>query len=393
MRIRAIELILTTLVVSISMPHAIAQDAQLDRARSFLSIRSHAWMTRDNHRRAGECVSCHTTFPFMLTSIVGGVSDPKTTQVRAGIRAHIEKRVSAWGAPKEGTRPWYGGDRAEGSSDTESVLNAVALAYSDLAAGGPPSAASRRALEIMFKRQNPDGTWSPLNYGMQPWESAESRYWITAMAAVGMASVPGGLDEFPARHGRDQVRKALKRDLTPASNLHDRMMAIWADAKIGDVLSPAERVRSIEAIFAVQDSDGGFSLDRLTSWKKAPDLDQKKTSREGKSDAYSTGLVVYAMLEAGVSKKDARLQKAIAWLRSQQRADGSWPSDPMGSRQPFNLNIVRDAGSAYAMLALNAAGEWTQRPADRAINSRQEKSAVENVQPPKVTNPKADSGD
>jgi len=68
------------------------------------------------------------------------------------------------------------------------------------------------------------------------------------------------------------------------------------------------------------------------------------------SDGYGTGLVTYVLRRAGVPANEARIARAITWLKSNQRANGSWltrsQSDPGGHHS------ISRAGSAYAIMAL-----------------------------------------
>jgi hypothetical protein len=55
--------------------------------------------------------------------------------------------------------------------------------------------------------------------------------------------------------------------------------------------------------------------------------------------------------------------RAIEWLKNSQQPDGSWPSDPLNGRSEFNKTIATDAGSAYAVLALDLVGELNHNKA------------------------------
>jgi hypothetical protein len=73
------------------------------------------------------------------------------------------------------------------------------------------------------------------------------------------------------------------------------------------------------------------------------------------SDAYATGQALYALSLAGVPRDDAAIQRAVAFLLAQQRADGSWPmtSRAHPGATPFTNPIpITYFGSAWATLGL-----------------------------------------
>ena len=95
---------------------------------------------------------------------------------------------------------------------------------------------------------------------------------------------------------------------------------------------------------AQQRADGG--------WAQLPHLE---------SDAYATGISLYAMYEAGVPVTDPAYKKGIAFLLRNQYQDGSWfvktrafPVQPqMESGYPFGYNQwISAAGASWASMAI-----------------------------------------
>ena len=72
------------------------------------------------------------------------------------------------------------------------------------------------------------------------------------------------------------------------------------------------------------------------------------------SDGYGTGLVIVIARELGVPADDRRLARGIDWLLANQRESGKW-----FTRSPVHDcgNLISNAGSAYAVLALQACGK------------------------------------
>jgi squalene cyclase len=100
----------------------------------------------------------------------------------------------------------------------------------------------------------------------------------------------------------------------------------------------------VQQLVQRQEPDGGWSqLDQLTT------------------DAYATGLSLYALHEAGVPVTDNAYRKGVAYLLRQQYPDGSWlvktrafPQQPyFESGYPFGSNQwISAAGASWASLAI-----------------------------------------
>jgi hypothetical protein len=108
-------------------------------------------------------------------------------------------------------------------------------------------------------------------------------------------------------------------------------------------------VRDLQSL---QRGDGG--------WSQLPALE---------SDAYATGLAMYAMYEAGVPATDPAYRAGLKYLLSTQAADGTWhvraralPIQPyFQSGYPYDHDQwISAAGAAYSTLAIAAAVESTR---------------------------------
>ena len=90
------------------------------------------------------------------------------------------------------------------------------------------------------------------------------------------------------------------------------------------------------------------------SWKR-----HDGTPQEALSDGYATGLIVFALQQAGVSRENAQLQKGLAWLTANQNhADGYWLAYSLNNNEehhisPDTARFMKDAATAYAVLALS----------------------------------------
>ena len=75
------------------------------------------------------------------------------------------------------------------------------------------------------------------------------------------------------------------------------------------------------------------------------------------SDAFGTGLALYALVRAGVPLADPALQRALAWLQATQATDGSWPVPSTRARDKNKINPTATYwGTAWAVIGLLEAG-------------------------------------
>jgi squalene-hopene/tetraprenyl-beta-curcumene cyclase len=143
--------------------------------------------------------------------------------------------------------------------------------------------------------------------------------------------------------------------------LIDRVMLLWASARLLGVLTTAQKQSIVDEALSKQRPDGGFSLSQFVgSWKR-----RDGTPLDTRSDGYATGLVTLALLESGVSPGDPRLARSLAWLRSnQQKSDGRWLAYSLNEQRDLNSYIgefMSDAATAYAVLALECAAKTAQK--------------------------------
>ena len=303
------------------------------------------------------CISCHSAVPYALArpTLRKDVSETELSHPEQFLLAGVVKRVGLWNE----VAPFYTDERrgvpkSAESRGTEAVLNALVLASYDAHAGklAPVTrAAFNEAWELQLKSGDNAGAWNWLNFHLSPWESNESQYFGAALAAVAAGAAPDNYQTKPAIQGNlNLLRAYLKREYE-AQPLANKVVVLWASAHLPDILSPGQRTALINALFMKQQDDGGWTLTTLGTWKR-----EDNTPLPTKSDGYATGLTVYALEEAGLTRRDSRLSRGLAWLESNQnKAEGNWPAFSVNKNRDPSTDVghfMTDAATAYAVLAL-----------------------------------------
>ena len=285
------------------------------------------------------------------------------------ILENVRKRVRLW---KE-VAPFYtDADRGEyktvESRGTESVLNALILASydannstGDRVRGGILSDDTRTAFANMWAEQQPTGdrkgAWRWLRFRNEPWEADDSDYYGAALAAIAVGTAPGNYGERQEiQHNLSMLREYLNRECAAQTPIN-RAVLLWAAAKIPGLIEPERRKAIINELLSTQQADGGWSLSSLVGkWER-----HDGTPQEAKSDGYATGLITFALQQAGIRAENAQLRKGLAWLAENQNTTaGFWVAYSLNNNDAHHISadtarFMKDAATAYAVLALNEA--------------------------------------
>lgn len=328
-------------------------------AANYLDARAEWWSTWPNaaRDRGTYCMSCHTTLPYAIARpalrVALGEREPSAAESK--ILGNLLTRARNW----RDVEPWYpdqtrGIPKTSESRAIESVMNALVIARRD-ATTGQLSDDGRTALEVMWKLQmktGPNaGAWTWLNFNYEPWESPNSPYFGASLAALGVGSAPNGYADAPEiQQNLKALRGYFNREHGRVS-LHNQLMGLWASGRIPDLLTAQQRQLTIDATFALQKSDGGWSTASLGSYQRVDN-----TPNETKTDGYATALATLALQEAGVAADDPRVVKGLDWLRrNQDRATGRWTAASLNKQRDPESDtgkFMNDAATAYAVLAL-----------------------------------------
>ena len=329
-------------------------------AAAYLDQRANWWMTWPVAARDHDtfCVSCHTAVPYAISrsALRGPLDETALSPGEQKLVANVTKRVRLW---KE-VAPFYN-DKNDGpgktvqSRGTEAVLNALILATYD-ARRGELSPDTRAALDNMWATQltsgDKKGAWPWLQFNNEPWEANDSAYYGAALAAVAVGTAPGNYRSMPGIQDNLKLLGEYLVDASAAQTPLNRVVLLWASAKLPGLLTSERQERIIKEALAKQQADGGWSLASLAGgWKRADG-----TPQETKSDGYATGLVSLALEQAGVPRTNLHLKQGLAWLASNQSpTDGLWSASSLNKqRDPstYTGRFMSDAATAYAVLAL-----------------------------------------
>lgn len=346
-------------------------------AARYLDDRIDIWFVKAKKLHTGDiqtsCVSCHTVAPYALARPAlrraAGVKAPTPQEDR--LLRETLLRVATY----KSHEPLYKSKETE-SRGSEAVLNLVVL-VAELTPANHASLAEplRKAFEELWAAQRSDGAWDWLDFGNEPYESADSVYYSAALAAIAVGSADGyhSINETDSI-GIAKIKSYLRANYV-SQNLYNKTWLLLASARLVDLLS-AEQASALAAeLCRQQNADGGWSLYKLGPWTWS-----KKSAPYGppgrpdvpllcQSDAYATGLVTYALQEAAVPGVASAVQPARIWLQSNHRP---WDIDQhrWDCWRTFSLNhdrehggdegdswprmFMSDAATAFAALALLA---------------------------------------
>ncbi|MGO8928809.1 MAG: hypothetical protein ACLQU3_18230 [Limisphaerales bacterium] len=266
----------------------------------------------------------------------------------------------------------------EQSRGTEAVLNLVVLACEDARQDRQvPSEPTRKALEELWKEQRADGAWDWVDFGDEPYESADSVYYGAALAAMAVGTATGysgGTGNYMSNmaSGVGKLCFYLKTKYAD-QNLYSRAWMLLASTRLAGLLS-RDQTDALTADFqSKQNPDGGWSLYKLGPWrwsKASPPYGpggKPDVALLSKSDGYATGLIAYALREAGLPADHPSLKRATDWLEANQQecqiGQSRWKcwrtyslnydTEHGGDHgEPWRRMFMSDAATAFAALAL-----------------------------------------
>ena len=328
-------------------------------AATYLDARQDWWSGWSTAARENDtyCISCHGGVPYALARplLRQGPADAGPTLSERNLLANVTTRVRGW---KEigpyYTDERYGAPKTSQSRGTESILNALVLSSYD-AATGTLSADTRAAFEHLWALQEQsgdlEGAWPWLIFGLQPWESDDAPFYGAALAAVAVGIAPENYAASDAVQERLNLLRGYFTRQYDQQPLFNRATLLWASTTVSGIFDDEQRVALISELLAHQREDGGWSMSSLGEWERRDD-----TPLDTRSDGYATGLVTYALKQAGLSDEHDAVKRGVSWLlRNQNRTEGSWSGYSLNKERDPSEDAGRfmnDVATAYAVLAL-----------------------------------------
>lgn len=347
-------------------------------AARYLDARMDLWWTKAKPLKSGDretkCLSCHTAVPYALArpALRKAMNVTAATANETAIFDTVRTRM----AHTDDQQPFYDHTDAKKveSRGVEAVMNAFLLTSRDLDSGAAaPDALTQQALARLWTVQTDDGAWDWLEFGLEPYESADGRFHGATLAALAAGTATGRAASTDAagKAGVQKLRGYLSANVA-TQRLFNRTWALLASSRLSGVLTTSQREALVRDLAAAQRPDGGWSLADLGEWRwsktagpfAAPG--QTDSALLGVSDGYATGLVVYAMKQAGLGNRPA-VQKGLTWLRANQQAgtatDPAWAPwrahslnfdrEHGGDKgEPWRRMFMSDLATAFAVLAL-----------------------------------------
>lgn len=202
----------------------------------------------------------------------------------------------------------------------------------------PPDQITASLTHLIAFQQRADGSWLVEGVSRPPMEDGEISSTAVAVRGLTLYPLPGRQNELVEILNRAR-RWLLAIPVNSAEERGMRLMGLaWTKASRKDLDA------AVREIQRRQRTDGGWSqLDYRTS------------------DAYATGMSLYALHEAGLSVTADAYRKGVAYLLKNQYADGSWlvktrayPVQPFfESGFPFGPHQwISAAGTSWASIAL-----------------------------------------
>lgn len=329
-------IVITLNDVAEGLPEIGAGQPRLDK---FSAVKAAEYLDRAalNWQKTKRCATCHTNLFYLVARPALREHLLDSGEVR---RFYEDYRTVRWAkrGPTEKQGFWP-------------IVIGTGLAFHDVQTTGRLSQTTRDVLDMMWSVQREDGAWNWPDCDYAPME-IDDHYGAT-LAALTVGVAPDGYSESPqAQEGLARLRTYFNAN--PPKSLHHRGMLAWCSVRIDGIVTEAQRRQTLDELFAQQLGDGGWSTSGfLSDWQGLvadgdPPLDTQT------SDGYGTGFVIVIARELGVDKNDPRLQRGIDWLLTNQRENGMW-----FTRSPVRDagNLISNAGSAFAVLALQACGK------------------------------------
>lgn len=323
----------------------------LQAAAKYLETGAVSWA-----RGIRNCVNCHTTGPYLTEFTAWSKQFGKPNEeVRASFVKALPERVRGVKETDKDGHKYYPGA-------TSAVWRTAGLAEWDRHVTGKLSEETQTSLRDMFERQSENGAF--VSHGEVEIPHITTDFELSLQAARAITAAPGwlaGLKDEELLAGVAKLKEWLRT--SPPKNDFDRVLKLQLAHYLPDVVSPSDREAALALLTSKQHADGGWStrdMSPIDDWhyeiseKVLGIINGLPDASKPESDAYMTSLAIVLMRQSNVPATDPRIQKALAWLKREQRESGRWWMD---SLYRGNYNYITYIATIEAMKAFEACGE------------------------------------
>jgi len=292
-----------------------------------------------------KCVACHTNGSYM---VVRPLLTPQLGQPQKELRDFFVATLRE----EQATDP---ADLRPDYDSTQEVYVAAGLAIWDANVTHRLSPETAEALDMMFRLQRADGTWTISDDNNPPLES--KRFQLATVAARAVGNAPAWLAQQRGTlvEAKVQLLEKLLRSESNMQGDYDRTDLLWASTELPGLLSDQRRQELIQMILNHQRVDGGWSIRTFAKpeeWGKGNRAEKLRAELEladPPSDGHMTGLAIIALRKAGVPSNDPHIQRGVSWLLTNQRSSGRWYTRSLNRD---GWQFITYSGTAYPLLAL-----------------------------------------
>jgi len=322
---------------------ALAGDWSPRLAADYLDSRQKEWFEWPSAKAfGGPCVSCHTGVTYLLArpALRRALGEKVATPYETGLADALRARLDG-GTPDR--QIFKKEPQASQEAGVEAVFAALFLK-------------TEKALDRLWSRQvregEAKGAWQWFEFKVDPYEMPESTFFGASLAARAVGATSS---EYRAREDIKPKIAELAAYFNRAREsqpLHNRLLLLWASARLPEVLAVPARQSIIDEALSKQQPDGSWKIADLGPWAAHPDAPPAM-----EADSYATAIAAFTLQQAGVPSSNAKMTRALAWLRSHQDPKGGyWPAVSMNKRREpgsMTAKFMQDAATAFAVLALS----------------------------------------
>jgi squalene-hopene/tetraprenyl-beta-curcumene cyclase len=297
--------------------------ATLKAAAKYLDDGAHHWV------REKSCIACHSTGVYMVER------SALTKQLGKPSEVVLEDFIKS--VPANPGKP--------GDSALASIWRSSGLASWDRHVNGKLSEHTEKSLRHTVSILPEDGLYRNIKLVEIPYIT--TRFQMTVQAARAIATAPGWLAGLkdPELLTRIELMKSRLREHQPVSD-YELALKLQLAALMPDLVPQEVRDAATAMLWRQQQPDGGWSTRRMSDvmnwrqeifppsekykWTEAMDpqvvalIQNEPDAANPGSDPYMTAFAIVLLRESGVPAGDPRIQRGVAWLKSNQRVSGRW---------------------------------------------------------------------